>query len=202
MILILSFQTCQAQVNNNDDKKVGGPCEDCEAALDYQMLKIMPTTSVTLSGFDINEPRIRVHGIVYHPDGKTPAPDVVLYIYHTGRNGLYEPGKKPKGYERRHGQYRGWMKTNAEGKFEFYTFRPGAYPDRREPEHIHLYIKEDGKIPYYVDSYFFDDDPLLTKSERASAKNRGGSGIISLKMQDGILTANRDIILGLNIPNY
>ena len=192
IILVLIFQTCQAQLSTNKDKKVGGPCEDCEAVLDYRLLKITPTSYLTIPGFEENEPKIRIQGTVYQRDGKTPVEGVILYVYHTNRKGIYELSKDPKGYEKRHGQYRGWIKTDADGRFEFRTFRPAAYPDGREPEHIHLYIKEEGKIPYHADSYWFNDDPMLTKSERASMKNRAGSGIISLQKRDGILSAHRD----------
>jgi len=94
------------------------------------------------------------------------------------------------------------MKTAADGKFEFHTFRPAAYPNTREPEHIHLYIKEPGKVPYYVDSYMFEDDPFLTEAKRTALHNRGGYGIVNLQLDNGNYTAQRDIILGLNIPNY
>ena len=63
-------------------------------------------------------------------------------------------------------------------------------------------IKEPGKNEYYIDSIVFDDDPLLTRDERSKLENRCGSGIVSPKLKDGILTINRNIILGLNIPNY
>ena len=52
------------------------------------------------------------------------------------------------------------------------------------------------------DNYVFEDDPLLTQEKIRSFSNRGGSGVIRLKREKGIWTANRDIILGLNIPNY
>jgi hypothetical protein len=49
----------------------------------------------------------------------------------------------------------------------------------------------------------FDDDPLLTKGERAKEERRGGSGIIKLtKNQNGVWIGRRDIVLGHNIPNY
>jgi protocatechuate 3,4-dioxygenase beta subunit len=63
-------------------------------------------------------------------------------------------------------------------------------------------VKEPNTIPYYMDSYFFESDPKLTSEKKQSQKNRGGSGIVKLEMKDGILTANRNLILGLNIPDY
>ncbi len=170
--------------------------------MDYRSLGFSPSSIDTLPGFMENDPKIRISGTVFEKDGKTPAENILLYVYHTDRKGIYQPSANPKGYENRHGQYRGWLKTNKEGKFTFYTFRPAAYPNGREPEHIHIFIKEANTKPYYIDGYFFDDDPKLTAEIRASQKNRGGSGIIKLEMKEGIWTANRNIILGLNISDY
>ncbi len=38
--------------------------------------------------------------------------------------------------------------------------------------------------------------------EKDELKNWGGSGIVTFEKKGDLLTANRDIILGLNIPNY
>ncbi|MBT31619.1 MAG: intradiol ring-cleavage dioxygenase [Thalassobius sp.] len=198
-ILLIIFQNT---ITFSQSRQVGGPCEDCEALLDYKLLNRSPNAVDTLPGFYKNEPKIKITGTVYHRDGKTPASNVFLYIYHVDRNGLYQASDQPVGWEKRHGQYRTWLKTGSDGKFTFYTFRPAAYPRRQEPEHIHIYLKEPDTIPYYIDNYIFDSDPLLTEDEKQMQKNRGGSGIIKLKLENGIWTANRDIILGLNIPNY
>jgi protocatechuate 3,4-dioxygenase beta subunit len=43
----------------------------------------------------------------------------------------------------------------------------------------------------------------LTEKEKSNQEKRGGSGIISLKKNaNGVWVGKRDIILGLNIPNY
>jgi protocatechuate 3,4-dioxygenase beta subunit len=202
LLLTLFINSCQGQSNTNVERNVGGPCQDCEAVLDFKELNIKPESTDTLPGFENNEAKIKITGTVFQKDGKTPAENVILYVYHTDRNGIYQPSEKPIGWEKTHGQYRGWLKTGKDGKFTFYTFRPAPYPNVQEPEHIHIYIKEPNTIPYYIDSYFFESDSLLTVEKKQSHKNRGGSGIIKLKMENGIWTANRDLILGLNIPDY
>lgn len=202
LLLILITTSCKGQATTESERHVGGPCEDCEATLDYKLLDIAPKSTVTLPGYDKNEPKIKITGTVLEKDGKTPAENVLLYVYHVDRNGIYQPGKKPIGWEKRHGQYRGWLKTGKDGKFTFYTFRPAPYPEVQEPEHIHIYVKEQNTIPYYLDSYLFESEPTLTAEIRQSEKKRGGSGIVRLKKDNGIWTANRNIILGLNIPDY
>ncbi len=183
-------------------RNVGGPCEDCEAALDYKILNIKPKPIDTLPGFRENDPKIKITGTVFKKDGKTPAAQIILYIYHVDRKGIYQASADPKGWEKRHGQYRGWLMTDNNGQYAFYTFRPAPYPEVQEPEHIHIYVKEPNTRPYYIDSYLFESDPTLTDKIKTSQKKRGGSGIVRLDLQDGIWIAKRDIILGLNILDY
>ena len=204
LILLLTVFTisCKGQSNSEVERKVGGPCEDCEALLDYKILNITPKATDTLPGFFKNEPKLKITGTIFKKDRKTPAENVLIYLYQVDRDGVYKPSKNPLGWENRHGQYRGWLKTGKDGKFTFYTFRPAPYPEMSEPEHIHIYIKETNTIPYYIDNYLFESDPTLTDDKKKSEKNRGGSGIIKLEKENGIWTANRNIILGLNIPNY
>ncbi|WP_299550860.1 intradiol ring-cleavage dioxygenase [Seonamhaeicola sp.] len=200
-ILLLTLTSCQSQTKKaNTNKTVGGPCEGCEAIFEYGNQKL--TSIDTLPDFDQNKPKLRLTGTVFEKDGKTPAKNVILYIYHTDRNGIYPKKGGEKGWARRHGYIRGWIKTDKTGQYTFHTFRPAAYPNGTIPEHIHVTVKEPSKNEYYIDVFAFDDDPILTSKERHKLKNRGGSGIVKPALNDGILTAKRDIVLGLNIPNY
>lgn len=198
LVWILPFFSCQSQTG--ESRLVGGPCEGCEAVLEYGTQTL--SSLDTLPKFQKTEPKLKIYGTVYESDGKTPAEDVIVYIYHTNRQGIYETRGYEKGWAQRHGFIRGWVKTGSDGKYAFYTFRPAAYPDGREPEHVHITVKEPDKNEYYLDEYVFDDDPLLTDAERRSLANRGGSGIVQLQLQSGMLTVERDLVLGLNIPNY
>ncbi|MBT8267731.1 MAG: intradiol ring-cleavage dioxygenase [Bacteroidia bacterium] len=200
LLIFISILSCRPQNSNKREVLVGGPCEGCEAIYEYGDMQLSSTD--TLPDFKTTEPKLNITGTVYQIDGKTLASNVILYIYQTNRKGIYPTNGNEKGWARRHGYIRGWVKTGEDGKYSFYTFRPASYPDRSEPEHIHLTIKEPDKNEYYVDSFVFDDDPLLTKSNREKLDNRAGSGIISPVLQNGILVAERDIILGLNILEY
>jgi protocatechuate 3,4-dioxygenase beta subunit len=181
-------------------KDVGGPCEGCEAALEFSKGALRALD--TLPGFWENEPRLKLTGTVYHLDGTTPARDIILYIYHTDREGLYSKLGTETGWGLRHGSYRGWVRTAANGRYTFYTFRPAAYPDSSEPEHIHLTVAEPNMNPYYLDSYQFLDDPLLSEQMRSKTENRGGSGVGLPEDSGSFFLLERDIILGKNIPNY
>lgn len=200
ILFLLSLSSCHAQNKRFENQLVGGPCEGCEAIYEYGTRNL--TSVDTLPKYIETTPKLKVTGIVYHKDGKTPAENIILYIYHTNREGIYETLGNEQGWARRHGYIRGWVKTGKDGQYTFYTFRPASYPDRSEPEHIHITVKEPSKNEYYIDSYVFDDDPLLTKSKRNNLSNRGGSGIVQPKPENELLTIRRDIILGYLIPNY
>lgn len=192
---------CNCQSNSTGhNKKIGGPCQGCEAIFEYGD-KVLKDTD-TLPDFSKTSPKLKLSGTVYQKNGKTPAKNVILYFYQTNRKGIYPKKGDEKGWGKRHGYLRGWVKTNSVGHYTIYTFRPGAYPNRNTPEHIHITVKEPDKNEYYIEDVLFDDDVLLTLSKRKDLKQRGGSGIVNPVLKNGILTVSRDIILGHNIPNY
>ena len=86
--------------------------------------------------------------------------------------------------------------TDSSGEYRFETIRPGAYPGREDPAHIHMTVKEPARREYWIDEVVFEDDPRVTARYRAAQGNRGGSGIIRL-LRDGTGTwaGRRDIIL-------
>lgn len=182
------------------ERKVGGPCEDCEL-----MFAGMPSTlswKTKLAPDDEPGERMIISGTIFKRDGKTPARDVILYVYQTDNRGLYSSAPNQT-VAKRHGHLRGWVKADAQGHYEFSTIRPASYPNSQSPQHIHPIIKEPGLSLYWIDEFVFDDDPFLTEQEKAKQEKRGGSGVIKMtKNSDGVWIGKRDIILGLNIPNY
>lgn len=181
---------------------VGGACEGCEAIYSNKIPIKNLNWIDTLPDFNEAGTKLVVSGIIYQRDGKTPAKDVVLYVYHTDQTGHYTNKYKEAGYAGRNGYCKGWMKTNAKGEYKFYTLLPAPYPNTNIPAHIHPIIKEPGMNEYYIDEYLFSGDKFLTKEQVDKSENRGGSGIVTLKKENGVLYAQRNIILGLNIPDY
>ncbi len=200
-LVSLLFQTSGCtQTHPKAEKKFIPDCEDCELMFEGIPEKISWETTIAGSN-ELGEPLI-ISGVFYKQDGKTPAPGVVLYVYHTDNSGHYSPGPNQK-LGKRHGHLRGWMKTDKEGRYQFKTIRPAAYPNRKDPQHIHPIIKESDASIYWIDEYLFDDDPLVTAEVRARQDKRGGSGIIQLKKnENGVWIGQRDIILGLNVPTH
>lgn len=182
--------------------QIGGRCEDCEAVNEYGERKLSWTD--TLEDFHLTGPKISVSGTIFLPDGKTPAQDVILYLYHTDQTGVYPVRDDVTGAGRRHGYLRTWLKTDSHGRYQFFTLRPASYPGSRNPAHIHAIVKEPAKQPYWIDDFLFDDDPFLTKEQRGYVQGRGGDqGILrDGKAMDGVMMYRRDIVLGINIEGY
>ena len=178
---------------------VGGACEGCEAVHLGRPREVASRTRIAPEG-EPGEP-LEMAGRILRADAKTPAPGVILYVYHTDARGLYSPAPGAEGWLRRHGRLRGWVKSDARGEYAFRTIRPASYPDSANPQHIHPVIKEPGVNEYWIDEFVFDDDPLLTEQHRAR-QNRGGSGIVKLTRSGGVWRGTRDIVLGLNVPGY
>ncbi|MFT4016548.1 MAG: hypothetical protein QM668_06270 [Agriterribacter sp.] len=198
MSLLLLLSSCFAQ-----QKKIGGPCEGCEAIYESSVPfeKLKAVDKLPDATWDGKKP-LGINGVVYKADGKTPAANVIIYVYHTDETGHYPRKGDEKGWAKRHGYLRGWLRTNEKGEYKFVTLRPAAYPDGTEPAHIHVIIKEPGLNEYYIDEFLFDDDPILTEEKRKKLENRGGSGIIKLVDVGNMYKATRNIYLGKNIPGY
>lgn len=186
---------------------VGGPFENSEFT--YYGMPKQVTAVDTSAGWTQEGEKILLTGIVYRADSKTPAADVLLYYYHTNVDGKYvhiaeeSRSMQPNELGQTHGYIRGWVKTDQEGKYAIYTVRPGVYPTRDEPAHIHVTVKEPNDIKeYYIDDFVFDDDEILTADRRKKMENRGGSGVTRMVEKDGLQIGERNIILGLNVPAY
>lgn len=201
LIFMLPIVSC-AQVNkpNPKDKVVGGACEGCEAIYESPVPFSKLNHIDTLPDFFEDGPKLVVSGVIYKADGITPAPNVILYVYHTDQKGLYSHGSK--GWGKRHGYIRGWMRTNDKGEYKFYTLIPASYPNSSAAKHIHPTIKEAGFTEYYIDEYVFDDDTFLKAEDRNRMELRGGNGVLTTELKNGIYYATRNIYLGRNIPDY
>ncbi len=205
-ILYLLLISCNEQTNhkpkNESNKIVGNGCDGCE--LMYIGMPKNISSIDTSSGWNEEGQKLIITGTTFQLDGKTPVPNVVIYYWQTDNNGYYSPKAEMDEKAKKHGHIRGWVKTDANGKYTIKTIRPAPYPNDILPAHIHLSIKEpDIENEYYTDEINFDDDKLLIPHlKKYRQENRGGSGITRILLKDSLQIAEHDIILGLNIPNY
>jgi len=141
---------------------------------------------------DKGEP-VNISGIVYKADGKTPAQNTLIYLYHTDCEGYY--GRKPG--EHKHGRYRGWMLTDREGRYTFNTIKAVPYPENRFAAHIHMTVTTETAREDWIDSILFEGDRLISSQERSGAGRKGGfNPILTLRKGDGgLLYGTRNIQL-------
>lgn len=146
-------------------------------------------TVITSPG-EPGEPLV-MSGRIFQPDGRTPAAGVMLYVYHADARGYYnQPNKLPA-------RLRGWMRTGADGRYEFRTIRPAPYPNADVPAHIHTTLAAPGYPEYWIDSYWFDGDPFITPAKLATLSGRGGfnSVVALLRGKDDVWYGRRDMRL-------
>jgi protocatechuate 3,4-dioxygenase beta subunit len=124
-----------------------------------------------------------IRGRVFQSDGLTPAPGITVFAYHTDRTGVYDVrANGPHSW-----RLKGWAITDAEGRFEFRTIRPGAYPGRAEPQHVHFSI-EGPSVPRQSPAALeFADDPLMTQRAREESQRAGiFGGVRPVVGRDGV----------------
>jgi protocatechuate 3,4-dioxygenase, beta subunit len=141
---------------------------------------------------DEGEPMI-ISGTVFQADGKTPAPNVLIYLYHTDVYGIYG-----RGGEHKHGRFRGWLLSDEKGRYEFRSIRPASYPNSTISAHVHMTVTGKDFREDWIDSILFEGDRFITAREREQAGRRGGfNPIVRLEKgaADGVFRARRDIQL-------
>lgn len=140
--------------------------------------KGLPWKIVLARDGEPGEPLV-VSGTVHAPDGVTPAPGVVLSIHQTDAEGHYVPrwslSRTPR--------LRGQLATSADGRYEFRTIKPGSYPGRQTPAHIHF--KASGGYPeQYPEDLLFAGDPKLPADVVARAAQAGKFNFICAPARD------------------
>ncbi len=142
----------------------------------------------------VNEPgeRLVVTGIVFAADSKTPLEGVELYVYHTDIAGLYNSNSRSSSDPRL--KTRVW--TNADGRYEFRTIKPGPYPQGGAAAHIHFVLAAPD-VDKHTFEIFFAGDPFLDAETRRRADVGRVCKIVEpTKHADGTLHATCDIVYG------
>jgi protocatechuate 3,4-dioxygenase beta subunit len=117
-----------------------------------------------------------VTGRVVDADGR-PAKQAVMYVYQTSAKGWYSDRAahiSAREGDRKHARLFGYLKTDAEGRFELRTIRPGGYPESDLPAHIHVEIERaDKEAGNFTTEIQFDGDPRLTPAWRKRSQQEG-----------------------------
>lgn len=111
-------------------------------------------------------PRLLVRGRLFAADGERPAAGAILYAYQTDATGVYNAKAGPP-------RLRGFMRTDAEGRLEYDTIRPGSYPGRTIAAHVHHQAWGDGVPAQWTSDLNFADDPFVSAADRARSEAAG-----------------------------
>ena len=135
-----------------------------------------------------NEPgdRLRIRGTVFGPDCRTPLPKTLLDVWQADARGNYHDAGE---------QYRlrGQILTDARGRYELDTVRPGGYGGR--PAHIHVTVSAPGHEALTTQIYFKGDPVLDHDSCGRGCNSDDPHRIIALGRQAGALAGSFDIVL-------
>jgi protocatechuate 3,4-dioxygenase beta subunit len=106
-----------------------------------------------------------------------PHTGLMVYAYHTNAQGHYPVGRDDTGCFRWHGALHAYTRTDSDGRVSLETIRPGPYPGRTDPQHVHVVVQFPGAKGFYLNALVFSDDPRVTAAYRASERDAGNSGV-------------------------
>lgn len=187
--IILAQESANLSQNDSQDYLERHPIYD------YAELQLNNTD--TIPDFESKQNKLKISGTIYESDGVTPAKDIILFIEQADEHGDFDLREHK---EKRYVHHSGWIKTDANGQYTFYTFIPGN--DRRYNQLQQLFpvVKEPSKPEYEIASFLFDEDPLLTKlCRKRIAKKDDPTRILKPKKEGDLLVVKKDIVLPSDI---
>jgi protocatechuate 3,4-dioxygenase beta subunit len=155
-----------------------------------------PATATIATAAEPGE-RLVVRGVLYGPDGRTPARGVRMSVYHTDSEGYYSrPTSDP-----RRARLRGTLVTGADGRYELKTILPGHYPDATIERHIHVHLAPPDLPEHWVASFMFEGDPKLSARDVDASRSAGSFRyvIAATPGAGGVLQATRDFRIDAEI---
>lgn len=159
----------------------------------YDYIELNLNNTDTIPDYISKDEKLKIFGTIYESDGITPAKDVLLYMEQTNEYGDFELKKHNK---KRYVHHRVWIKTDTDGRYTIYTFIPGN--DRRYNLLKQLFpvIKAPSNSEYALESFLFNDDPLLTKLCRKRLNKKGDiTRILEPKKEKDLFVVEKNIVL-------
>jgi protocatechuate 3,4-dioxygenase beta subunit len=133
--------------------------------------------------------RMVVSGQVFKADGVTPAAGIIMYAYHTDAKGIYNEQKTMQVAPR----LQGWLKTDAEGRYEYRSIRPAQYPDANIEAHVHYQFWGPGVPPQNAEELLFADDTKLKDEVRRRSATLGRFAFVKKARRAGACCMSRTI---------
>lgn len=134
------------------------------SAAAFGSVESAPAPALTVAAPEEPGTKILVTGTVVDGAGHAIA-GAELHVYQTDASGAYT---RERAMDEGHARLSGYVHTDAAGRFELRTIRPGGYPkalrlgdrERKIPAHIHIDVGASGFVPRQLQAVFADD-PLL-----------------------------------------
>ncbi len=158
----------------------------------YDHLDFTLTNTDTIPDFESKMDKIKISGTIFESDGVTPASDAILYIYQADEDGYFAYNSNNDKDAIHH---RGWIKTNKDGQYTFYTFVPNTDVRNDKLRKIYAFAKTADGQAYNPACFLFDDDPRLSRYCRKRVNKFDSKSILKLEKKKDLLVANRDIVL-------
>lgn len=149
---------------------------------------------VVVAGADEPGERLIVAGRVL--DGTRPVAGASVYVFQTDVDGRYSKeltGNEAELDPRLHGA----MRTDADGRYEYQTIRPGHYDGNAA--HVHYIVRAPGYYPRLVDLWFEDDPVLIARREAGEPQVPPGMPQDAVEIRpitrdvDGVWRSTRDV---------
>jgi protocatechuate 3,4-dioxygenase beta subunit len=142
-------------------------------------------SSVVVAGEDEPGEPMVVSGVVADAAGE-PVAGASVFVYQAAADGVYGPhgNAEPR--------LKGYLRTDAQGRYRFRTVKPGSYPGTRIPAHIHIHVAPPGGGEEQVGEIVFEGDPFL--SDRARLNPFFSVRTVESD-EDGVLRIDHDIRL-------
>lgn len=150
-------------------------------------------TEVLIPPEEPGEPLI-VSGTVRSKEGK-PIAGALIYVFQADAKGNYTFAHA---MDEQNARLFGYMKSGADGRYEFRTIRPGGYAQAPIPQHIHMLVSAPGYREHKCQStcqLVFADDPRVTAEWREWAGKSGNPILRVTRGTDGAQSCVYDVIL-------
>jgi protocatechuate 3,4-dioxygenase beta subunit len=141
----------------------------------------LPST-IRIASADEPGERLIVTGRMFGLDGK-PQAGVEIYAYQTDAGGRYRHDKLMVDFKKVVPRISGRVASAADGSYTFETIKPGTYPSRDAPAHIHFRLRAEG-VPDNYTAVQFEGDPLLRADELAKSRREGTFGEVQPLTRD------------------
>lgn len=98
--------------------------------------------------------------------------------------------------DNRNPRLRGYLRSDAQGRYEFSTIKPGPYPNNRIPAHIHYVVTAAGYSERVFEIVFEGDPNIDDNVRREAAKEWSGFSLRRLeKDNQGVWRCTQDVKL-------